>query len=246
MRINDGVLVRYELSDSGDVVDVQHGVFEFYKRISTLYIDLDAQDDYEAILIEAQLLAYTDDSFIIEWKSDDECYRALFKRLDLSVLERKGAEIKLGAMLAEAGELNADTVAELIVGSWVGDTRLEYDSNEYASISHVDAICAVYYSTPYPPGFGGQYIFNPDGTLINIVEVEYPPFEEVTYTYTWCYDVDTNRMTIVDSSNNSRDYTIIALSDKWLFVDYELEECDTQTGEVVTKYLRDGYRRITE
>ena len=76
VSINYNVVKRYELSKSGDVVVVQSGIFDFYSRIMTLYVDLEAQGVYEATSIEAKLLAYTDDSFIIEWQAEDEIGRA--------------------------------------------------------------------------------------------------------------------------------------------------------------------------
>lgn len=243
--INDGVVKSYELSDSGDVVVAQQGVFDFYSRILTLYVDLEAQRGYEAISIEAKLLSYTDDSFIIEWQTGDGCFRALFKRIDYSVLECRGAEIKINDILAEMGEFVAEDVAEQILGGWVGDTRLEYDSADYASICRIDALLGDINWTPYPPGFGGVYTFSGDGTLTNVVVSELPSEDTFTYTYRWSYDADTNILSVEDDKK-SMIYTVIALSDEWLFVDYEVVGQDSNTGEVVTKYLREGYRRVVK
>lgn len=243
--INDGVVKSYELSDSGDVVVAQQGVFDFYSRVMTLYIDLEAQGVYEATSIEAKLLAYTDDSFIIEWQAEDDHFRALFKRVDYAMLECKGAEIKVNAMLADAGELDVDTVAEHILGSWVADTRVEYDGPDYLSICHIDALLGDSNWTPYPPGFVGTYTFSSDGTLTNVFESELPSEEIFTYTYTWSYDADTNMLS-VEGDNQTTIYNVIALSDEWLFVDYEVNERDNDTGEDVTKYLRNIYQRIVK
>lgn len=238
----NNVVKRYELSESGDVVVVQSGIFDFYSRIMTLYIDLEAQGVYEATSIEAKLLAYTDDSFIIEWQAEDGHFRALFKRVDYAMMERKGAEIKVNAMLADAGELDVDSVAERILGSWVADTRVEYDGPDYLSICHIDALLGYSKWIPYHEGFVGTYTFSSEGTLTNVFESEMLPEEIFTYTYTWSYDADTNMLS-VEGDNQTTIYSVIALSDEWLFVDYEVNERDNDTGEDVTKYLRNIYRR---
>lgn len=243
--INDKEVKRYELSESGDVIVVQSGIFDFYSRVMTLYIDFEAQGVYEATSIEAKLLAYTDDSFIIEWQAEDDHFRALFKRVDYAMLECKGAEIKVNAMLADAGELDVDTVAEHILGSWVADTRVEYDGPDYLSICHIDALLGDSNWTPYPPGFVGTYTFSSDGSLTNVFESELPSEEIFTYTYTWSYDADTNMLS-VEGDNQTTIYNVIALSDEWLFVDYEVNERDNDTGEDVTKYLRNIYQRIVK
>lgn len=153
------------------------------------------------------------------------------------------AGIKLDEMLQEAGELNREAVESLLVGTWIGDTRLEYDEN-YEAICFVDELCGLTGWAPYPPRFDGPYTVNADGTINLRIETECPPFETVTYNQTWSYDKESNTLTVVDHRANTWELKVVALSDKWLFVDY-VENTKNENGEITqTRYLRDGFKRI--
>ena len=153
------------------------------------------------------------------------------------------AGIKLDEMLQEAGELNREAVESLLVGTWIGDTRLEYDEN-YEAICFVDELCGLTGWAPYPPRFDGPYTVNADGTINLRIETECPPFETVTYNQTWSYDKESNTLTVVDHRAITWELSVVALSDKWLFVDY-VENTKNENGEITkTRYLRDGFKRI--
>ena len=153
------------------------------------------------------------------------------------------ASLKLDEMLQEAGELNREAVESLLVGTWIGDTRLEYDEN-YEAICFVHELCGLTGWTPNPPRFEGAYTVNADGTINMSFETECPPFETVTYNQTWSYDKESNTLTVVDHRANTWELSVVALSDKWLFVDY-VENTKNENGEITqTRYLRDGFKRI--
>ena len=125
----------------------------------------------------------------------------------------------------------------------IGDTRLEYDEN-YEAICFVDELCGLTGWAPYPPRFDGPYTVNADGTINLRIETECPPFETVTYNQTWSYDKESNTLTVVDHRANTWELKVVALSDKWLFVDY-VENTKNENGEITqTRYLRDGFKRI--
>ena len=153
------------------------------------------------------------------------------------------AGIKLDEMLQEAGELNREAVESLLVGTWLDDTRLEYDEN-YEAICFVDELCGLTGWTPNPPRFEGAYTVNADGTMSMSFETNQEPFETVKYNYTWSYASDTNTLTVVDPWDTTWELEVVALSDKWLFVDY-VENRKNENGEITqTRYLRDGFKRI--
>ena len=153
------------------------------------------------------------------------------------------AGIKLDEMLQEAGELNREAVESLLVGTWLDDTRLEYDEN-YEAICFVHELCGLTGWTPYPPRFEGAYTVNADGTMSMSFETNQEPFETVKYNYTWSYASDTNTLTVVDPWDTTWELEVVALSDKWLFVDY-VENRKNENGEITqTRYLRDGFKRI--
>ncbi len=153
------------------------------------------------------------------------------------------AGIKLDEMLQEAGELNREAVESLLVGTWIGDTRLEYDEN-YEAICFVHELCGLTGWTPNPPRFEGAYTVNADGTMSMSFETNQEPFETVKYNYTWSYASDTNTLTVVDPWDTTWELKVVALSDKWLFVDY-VENTKNENGEITqTRYLRDGFKRI--
>ncbi|MBO7286178.1 MAG: hypothetical protein J6U69_06250, partial [Alistipes sp.] len=75
-------------------------------------------------------------------------------------------------------------------------------------------------------------------------ETNQEPFETVKYNYTWSYASDTNTLTVVDPWDTTWELKVVALSDKWLFVDY-VENTKNENGEITqTRYLRDGFKRV--
>jgi hypothetical protein len=129
------------------------------------------------------------------------------------------------------------------VGTWVGDTRLEYDEN-YEAICFVDELCGLTGWTPNPPRFEGAYTVNADGTMSMSFETNQEPFETVKYNYTWSYASDTNTLTVVDPWDTTWELKVVALSDKWLFVDYVEINSDSNGAETGRRYLRDVFKRV--
>ena len=243
VQIRGEEVARWELVSGNDLQVTQSGSIEYYSRAALFYINLSSSQSHASLSIDGKILAYTDDSIVVEWQSNDNYYRALLKRIDESVMTFKEASLKLDAMLQEAGELNREAVESLLVGTWIGDTRLEYDEN-YEAICFVHELCGLTGWTPNPPRFEGAYTVNADGTMSMSFETEFPPFETVTYNQTWSYDKESNTLTVVDHRANTWELSVVALSDKWLFVDY-VENTKNENGEITkTRYLRDGFKRI--
>ena len=243
VQIRGEEVARWELVSGNDLQVTQSGSIEYYSRAALFYINLSSSQSHASLTIDGKILAYTDDSIVVEWQSNNNYYRALLKRIDESVMTFKEASLKLDAMLQEAGELNRETVESLLVGTWVGDTRLEYDEN-YEAICFVDELCGLTGWTPNPPRFEGAYTVNADGTMSMSFETNQEPFETVKYNYTWSYASDTNTLTVVDPWDTTWELEVVALSDKWLFVDYA-ENRKNENGEITqTRYLRDGFKRI--
>ena len=238
---------RYALTEGGDVVVEQDGDLEFYPRVSKLFVDWKAEDGSVVETFEANFLAYTDDSFVVEWQSEGENFRALFKMIEYQVLKNRGADVKVDRWVAQAGEFDAKSVEERIIGEWQGSVRLEYDDC-YAEVCRIHQMPGEMYWVPYAPRFGGSYTFLEDGTIT--YEVSYsdaePGIDEVvTYHQSWSYDAENNKMTIVDQYGETWVYTIVALSDDWLIWDYDEVKRDYDTNEVKKiLHLRDGYWRV--
>ena len=238
---------RYALTEGGDVVVEQVGDLEFYPRVSKFFVDWKAEDGSVVETFEANFLAYTDDSFVVEWQSEGENFRALFKMIDYEVLKNRGAEIKVDRLVAQAGEFDAKSVEERIIGEWQGSVRLEYDDC-YTEVCRIHQMPGEMYWVPYAPRFGGSYTFLEDGTIT--YEVSYsdaePGIDEVvTYHQSWSYSPKSNKMTIVDQYGETWVYTIVALSDDLLIWDYDEVKRDYDTNEVKKiLHLRDGYWRV--
>ena len=238
---------RYALTEGGDVVVEQVGDLEFYPRVSKLFVDWKSEDGSVVETFEANFLAYIDNSFVVEWQSEGENFRALFKVIDYQVLKNRGADVKVDRLVAQAGEFDAKSVEERIIGEWQGSVRLEYDDC-YTEVCRIHQMPGEMYWVPYAPRFGGSYTFLEDGTIT--YEVSYsdaePGIDEVvTYHQSWSYDAENNKMTIVDQYGETWVYTIVALGDDWLIWDYDETQRDYNTNEVEEiLHLRDGYWRV--
>jgi hypothetical protein len=243
VQIRGEEVARWELVSGNDLQVTQSGSIEYYSRAALFYINLSSSQSHASLTIDGKILAYTDDSIVVEWQSNNNYYRALLKRIDESVMIFKEASLKLDAMLQEAGELNREAVESLLVGTWVGDTRLEYDEN-YEAICFVDELCGLTGWTPNPPRFEGAYTVNADGTMSMSFETNQEPFETVKYNYTWSYASDTNTLTVVDPWDTTWELKVVALSDKWLFVDYVEINSDSNGAETGRRYLRDVFKRV--
>ena len=227
---------RYALTEGGDVVVEQVGDLEFYPRVSKLFVDWKAEDGSVVETFEANFLAYTDDSFVVEWQSEGENFRALFKMIDYEVLENRGADVN--RLVARAGEFDAKSVKKRIIGEWKGSVRLEYDYY-YTEVCRIHALPGKVYWFPSPPRFNGSYVFHEDGTITHEVLWPGDPYvggqedRYVTYHQSWSYSPKSNKMTIVD------------LGDDWLIWDYDEVKRDYDTNEVKKiLHLRDGYWRV--
>lgn len=238
---------RYALTEGGDVVVEQDGDLEFYPRVSKLFVDWKAEDGSVVETFEANFLAYTDDSFVVEWQSEGENFRALFKMIEYQVLKNRGADIKVDRWVAQAGEFDAKSVEERIIGEWHGSVRLEYDDC-YTEVCRIHQMPGEMYWVPYAPRFGGSYTFLEDGTIayeVSYFDDETGIDEVVTYHQSWSYDAENNKMTIVDQYGETWVYTIVALSDDLLIWDYDEVKRDYDTNEVKKiHHLRDGYWRV--
>ena len=238
---------RYALTEGGDVVVEQVGDLEFYPRVSKLFVDWKAEDGSVVETFEANFLAYIDNSFVVEWQSKGENFRALFKMIDYEVLKNRGADVKVDRLVAQAGEFDAKSVEERIIGEWQGSVRLEYDDC-YTEVCRIHQMPGEMYWVPYAPRFGGSYTFLEDGTItyeVSYFDDETGIDEVVTYHQSWSYDAENNKMTIVDQYGETWVYTIVALSDDWLIWDYDETERDYNTHEVEEiLHLRDGYWRV--
>ena len=238
---------RYALTEGGDVVVEQVGDLEFYPRVSKLFVDWKSEDGSVVKAFEANFLAYTDDSFVVEWQSEGVNFRALFKMIDYQVLENRGADVKVDRLVAQAGELDPKSVEERIIGEYSGSIRLEYDDC-YAEVCRIHQMPGEMYWAPYAPRFGGSYTFSEDGTItyeVLCADYESGIDEVVTYRQTWSYDAENNKMTIVDQYGETWVYTIVALSDDWLIWDYDEVRRDYNTNEIKEiNHLRDGYCRV--
>ena len=243
-------VLRYALTEGGDVVVEQVGDLEFYPRVSKFFVDWKAEDGSVVETFEANFLAYTDDSFVVEWQSEGENFRALFKMVDYEVLEYRGADVKVDRLVAQAGEFDAKSVKKRIIGEWRGSVRLEYDYY-YTEVCRIHAMPGKVYWVPMPPRFDGSYIFHEDGTITHQVLWPGEPFTDhdedtyVTYHQSWSYSPKSNKMTIVDHYGETWVFTIVALGDDWLIWDYDETERDYNTNEVEEiLHLRDGYWRV--
>ena len=241
---------RYALTEGGDVVVEQVGDLEFYPRVSKLFVDWKAEDGSVVETFEANFLAYIDNSFVVEWQSKGENFRALFKMIDYEVLEYRGADVKVDRLVAQAGELDTRSVKKRIIGEWRGSVRLEYDYY-YTEVCRIHALPGKVYWFPMTPRFDGSYIFHEDGTITHEVLWPGEPFTDhdedtyVTYHQSWSYSPKSNKMTIVDHYGETWVFTIVALGDDWLIWDYDEVKRDYDTNEVKKiLHLRDGYWRV--
>lgn len=237
--ITNDMVQRFALLENNELDVAQQGTLEFYPRMATLFVDMEAQNGYDVVALEAKLLAYTNDYFVIEWQDEGINLRALFKRTNHQMMQLKEAELRFGTLLESVSPLDKSRVEELIVGKWLGSTMLQYDSADYASIIGVYELFGEHDLAPYPPGFGGPYTFSADGTMTYSFEMEIPPFETVTLTYTWSYDSQKNDLVVVDENGKSVSHSLIAVDDNWLIWDFE----EVYLGHDETEYIRQAFAR---
>ena len=237
--ITEDMVQRFALLENNDLDVAQQGTLEFYPRLLTLFVDMEAQNGYDTVALEAKLLAYTDDYFVIEWQEGDVNLRALFKKTNSKMMVLKEAELKMGDLLESVSPLDKSRVEELITGKWVGSTMLRYDSADYTKITHVDKLSGKSDWSPFPPGLGGPYTFSADGTMTYSFEADYPPFDTVTYNYTWSYDSEKNILAVVDENGKKVSYSLLAVDDKWLIWDFE----DVLFNDGEAQYIRQAFER---
>lgn len=237
--ISKDMVQRYALMEDNDLGVAQQGTLEYYPRMATLFVDMEAQNGYDKVALEAKLLAYTDDYFVIEWQDAGVNLRALFKSTSYQMMQLKEAELRVGALLESVSPLDKSRVEELIVGKWLGSTMLKYDGADYGTIIEVCELFGETDYVPFTPGFGGPYTFSDDGTMTYSFEMEGPPFERVTYTYTWSYDSEKGLLDVVDDNGDNKPRTLVALDADWLIWDYE----DVDLGSGATEYIRQAFRR---
>lgn len=233
LSIADGSSIhRYTIRPSDGVMVEQEGVCSFDLRTLELSVSLEQSDDFGALNAKYVVSAVSDDSLILDWKSDSGKYiRTLYTPVAFGDMARVEATLRVSRKLAEIQEFDEQFVNSNIVGSWVVNTSLSYDAS-WETIENVYEL----FGESYVAGDGYQlFTFNADGTVNVYTEPEDPTFEPYESVYSWVYDAESKSIKVAISEELTKEYRLAGFGADYMFVDYYDLTND--------KYIRDGLTR---
>lgn len=215
-------VTRIVMAQDYALVKPQSGVFEYYSRTKTIYVDMQAVEGYAAVAIEAKVLAVKDDYVVLEWTANEVNYRGVVKPVDLRIMERRSAELQVERVIAEMGEFDKSKAEELILGKWVGETWLECEDDTYQRVSRVGALFGMPYLEPQAP-LCDKYTFSAES--VEVIRNSYvePDSEPVTYNFDWSYEAETANLTI-SFNDGIASGALVAINDKAMYWQFEHRE----------------------
>lgn len=250
IRISKDTIYLFDLGGGDNLRFTTYGSYEYYPNTTTLEVVPNSNEKHSCHSISAKIIAYRDDSFVVEWSGVNAGYRALFRVVDYAAMSQKEVDVRMSKVFAETGAVNSDRVPELILGEWSCETVLEYGDSDYKNLLSVAAVCGKIYSYPGP---SYSYIFYEDGTLLEVYSVDnteddVPSEKEYeVFKHSWNYDIKSNMLTITNYRGKSKTYYIIAINDRHLVWDYSKAVIAKATSKIVdTRFYRDGYRRTAK
>ena len=225
VEIYNDKVTRIVMAQDYALVKPQSGVFEYYSRTKTIYVDMQAVEGYAAVAIEAKVMAVTSDYVVLEWTANEMNYRGVFKSLSYEAfhkLESISAELQVERAIAEMGEFDKSKVEELILGTWVGETWLECEDDTYQRVSRVGALFGMPYLVPQAP-LCDKYTFSAES--VEVIRNSYvePDSEPVTYNFDWSYEAETANLTI-SFNDGIASGALVAINDKAMYWQFEHRE----------------------
>lgn len=239
--VRDNYVKRIALTEEFTIDDSQRGVFDYYYRIKTIYIDMPANEDYEEVAFEAKVMAVTSDYVVLEWTANEVNYRGVVKPVDLRIMECRSAELQVGRVIAEMGEFDKSKVEELILGKWVGETLLDYEDETYQQVWRVESLFGMPYMEPQA-SFCDTYIFNVENVEIHHTYDSVDSFDTITdiNTYDWSYDKEKGEISL-SGSDFVTEIKLLAINDKAMY--WQFGWC-RNNSDVVNCYSILGFRRV--
>ena len=227
----NGNLKRYTISSETSRVVDAHGEWSFDTESRTLSIEAEAIEQYNAMTIDAELLALTEDVMVIRWTDqNNDVWCAVYRKYQ-GILWSIEANILINTALEDICNYDPTSIEQSIAGKWEGNTYVEYDSEWQYVTSPM-----VVFGASYSDGISlGVYTFNEDGTFNLLIETEYPLDEDTSYNGTWSFNRD-NRTLSLNADGFNREYTIVGYSDELFFGDFVANN----------KNYRDGLVRIND
>lgn len=222
LNVYGNYVKRIALTEEFTIDDSQRGVFDYYYRIKTIYIDMPATEDYEEVAFEAKVMAVTSDYVVLEWTANEVNYRGVVKPVDLRIMERRSAELQVERVIAEMGEFDKSKAEELILGKWVGETQLCYEDATYQRVHSVQALFGMPYMVPQAP-LCDKYTFSAES--VEVIRNSYvePDSEPVTYNFDWSYEAETANLTI-SFNDGIASGALVAINDKAMYWQFEHRE----------------------
>lgn len=225
--ISNGNLNRYTISPETNRVVYTRGEWSFDTGSRTLSIGAEAIEQYDAMVIDAELLALADDVMVIKWTDQNQdVWCAVYRKYE-GLLWSIEADILINAALDEFGNYDPTTIEQSIVGKWSGNTFVEYDSEW----QHVTSPMVVF-GIPYADGVSlGVYSFNEDGTFNLFVKAAYPLDEDRSYDGIWSFNPDSRKLNI-EAEGFNREYTIVGYGEEMILADYVYGDRNYRDGLV--------------
>ncbi len=223
-----GEVFGYDLNAESGRIAEQSGSWNFEPRTQQLAIVLPAFNGNEALDLQCNLLALSTSAIVLEWVTDEgKALRASLQPASYSEMELVETNNIVAELLEGCKEYDTETLINGIVGAWIENSELLYDSewnkvvraNYLLGLSYVEGVV---YST---------YTFTADGNGTQYYEPEDPTISPMTIPFTWSYDDTTNMLKLTGEMLNS-EYIVSGFSNEYLVID------STNTDENVRTILK--------
>lgn len=172
----------------------------------------------------AKLTALGDDNILI--LDGEDGLRTIYKCIDNHEWVNISATRRI-AQLLENATFDKSLFAEQLVGEWICDTAVRYDS-DWSKVIYPDLVMGKHYAV----GLGNEtYTFEADGT--GRCDVSAIPEEYKVYTFNWSYNQENSTLTLTGELN--REVVVRGFDTRNLIIDY------IQSYNYATYYCRDIY-----
>ena len=220
-----GEVFGYDLNDESGRIVKQSGSWSFEPRTQQLSIVLPAFSGNEALDLQCKLLALSNSAIVLEWVTDEgKALRASLQPASYSEMELVETNNIVAELLEGCKEYDTEALINGIVGAWIENSELVYDSewnkvvraNYLLGLSYVEGVV---YST---------YTFTADGNGTQYYEPEEPGLSPQTISLTWSYDNETNKLKLTGEMINA-EYVVSGYSNEYLVLDSSDADANVRT-----------------
>ena len=220
-----GEVFGYDLNDESGRIVKQSGSWSFEPRTQQLSVVLPAFSGNKALDLQCKLLALSNSAIVLEWVTDEgNSLRASLQPASYSEMELVETNNIVAELLEGCKEYDTEALINGIVGAWIENSELVYDSewnkvvraNYLLGLSYVEGVV---YST---------YTFTADGNGTQYYEPEEPGLSPQTISLTWSYDNETNKLKLTGEMINV-EYVVSGYSNEYLVLDSSKADKNVRT-----------------